>query len=50
MSAHVILNLLNQLWGKDKLIDLSSIFGDEINKFSDTEARLLDSIYHMTLM
>ena len=26
-----------------------SLFRDEFNKFNNTEARLLDSIYHMTL-
>ena len=31
MSAHVLLNLLN-----------------ELNKFNNTSARMLDSIYHMT--
>ena len=36
MSAHVLLNLLNEL-------------GHEFNKFNTTRALLIDSIYHMTL-
>ena len=35
MSANVLLNLLNEL-------------GNEFNKFNNTRARMLDSIYHMT--
>ena len=42
MSAHVLLNLLNKL-GK------RSLFRNELNKFNNTKARMLDSIYHMTL-
>ena len=52
MSAHVLLNLLNE-WGKrDKMRGLPSIlilFRNEFNKFNNTRARMLDSIYHMTL-
>ena len=69
MSAHVLLNLLNEL-GKtdktrglllnllnslrkrDKMRDLRSIlslFRNEFNKSNNTRARMLDSIYHMTL-
>ena len=33
MSAHVMLNLLSELW-----------------KFNNTRARILDYIYHMTLL
>ena len=36
MSAHVLLNLLYE-------------FRNEFNKFNNTRARMLDSIYHMTL-
>ena len=43
MSAHVLLNLLNELGKRDK------IFRNEFNEFNDTRARMLDSIYHMTL-
>ena len=38
MSAHVLFNLLNEL-----------LFPNEFNKFNNTGARMLDSIYHMTL-
>ena len=51
MSAHVLLNLLNELGKRDKMRGLPSIlslFRNEFNKFNNTRARLLDSIYHMT--
>ena len=51
MSAHVLLNLLNKLWKGDQTRGLSSIlslFHNEFNKFNNTGARKLDSIYHMT--
>ena len=51
MSAHVLLNLLNELRIRDKMRVLPSIlslFRNESNKFSKTEARMLDSVYHMT--
>ena len=52
MSAHVLLNLLNELGKRDKMRGLPSIlslFRNELNKFNNTRARMLDSIYHMTL-
>ena len=52
MSAHVLLNLLNELWKSDKMRGLSSIlllFRKEFNKFNNTGPRMLDSIYNMTL-
>ena len=52
MSAHVLLNLLNELRKRDKMRGLPSIlslFHNEFNKFNNTRARMLDSIYHMTL-
>ena len=52
MSAHVLLNLLNELGKRDKMRGLPSIlslFRNEFNKFKNTRARMLDSIYHMTL-
>ena len=51
MSAHVSLNLLNELGGKVRCEFLSSIsvFPNEFNKFNNTGARMQDSIYHMTL-
>ena len=52
MSAHVLLNLLNELGKRDKmrgLLSILSLFRKEFNKFNNTRARMLDSIYHMTL-
>ena len=51
MSAYVLLNLLNELGKRDKmrgLLSISSIFRNDFNKFNNTRARMLDSIYHMT--
>ena len=51
MSAHVLLHLLSELGKRDKLRGLPSIlslFRNEFNKFNNTRARMLDSIYHMT--
>ena len=51
MSAHVLLNLLNELRKRDKMRGLPSIlylFRNEFNKFNNTRARMLDSIYRMT--
>ena len=48
MSAHVLLNLLNELGKRDKMRGLPSIlslFRIEFNKFNNTRARLLESIY-----
>ena len=41
MSAHVLLNLLNELRKRDKMRGLL--------KLNNTGVRMLDSIYHMTL-
>ena len=54
MSAHVLLNLLNELGilKRDKMRDLPiilSLFRNKLNKFNNTRAQMLDSIYHMTL-
>ena len=52
MSAHVLLNLLNELGKRDKMRGLQSIlslFRNEFNKSNNTRARMLDSIYHMAL-
>ena len=52
MSAHVLLNLSNELGRKDKMGGLPSIlslFRNEFNIFNKTGARTLDSIHHMTL-
>ena len=46
-----LLNLLNELGKRDKMRGLPSIlshFRNEFNKFNNTRARMLDSIYHMT--
>ena len=51
MSARVLLNLLNELGKRDIMRGLPSIlflFRNEFNKFNNTRARMLDSIYHMT--
>ena len=52
MSANVLLNLLNELRKRDKMRGLPSIlflFRNEFNKFNNTKAQMLDSIYYMTL-
>ena len=52
MSAHVSLNLLNELRKRDKMRGLPSIlslFCNDFSKFNNTGVRILDSIYHMTL-
>ena len=52
MSAHVLLNLLNKLGKRDKMRGLPSILGlfhNKLNIFNNTGARMLDSIYHLTL-
>ena len=52
MSAHVLLNLLNELGKNYKtrgLLSILSLFHNEFNKFNNTRALMLDSIYHMTL-
>ena len=51
MSAHALLNSLNELGKRDKMRGLPSIlslFCNEFYKFNNTRARMLDSIYHMT--
>ena len=52
MRAHVLLNLSYELGKRDKMRGLSSIlsfFRNEFNKFNNTRARILDSIFHMTV-
>ena len=52
MSAHGLSNLLNELGKYNKMRGLSSIlslFCNQFNKFNNTGARMLDSIYHMIL-
>ena len=47
MSAHVLLNLLNNLGKSDKMRGLH--FSNESDKFNNTGPPMLDSIYHMKL-
>ena len=52
MSAQVLLNTFNKLGKSHKLRGLPSIlslFCNEFNNFNNTRARMLDSIYHMSL-
>ena len=52
MSAHALMNSLNKLRKRDKMGGLPPIlplFRNKFNKLNNTEARMLDSIYHMTL-
>ena len=52
MSGYVLLNLLNELRERNIMRGLSSIlllFRNKLNKFSNTRARMIDSINHMTL-
>ena len=52
MSAHALLNLLNELGKRDKmrgLLRILSLFRNEFNKFNNTSARMLDFIFYMTL-
>ena len=50
MSAHVLLNLLNELGKRDEMRGLLSILSlfREFNKFNNTRAGMLDLIHHMT--
>ena len=48
MSAHVLLNLLNELGKSDKMRGLSSIFSQGV-KFNNARAQMLDYIYRITL-
>lgn len=51
MSAHVLLNLLNEL-GKRKRCEslprILSLFPNEFNKFNNAVAQMQGFIYHMT--
>ena len=52
MSACVLLNLLNKLRKSDKCkacLAFYHFFPNKLNKFNNTGALMLDSIYHMTL-
>ena len=51
MSARVLLNLLNKLRKRDQMGGWPSILSlrNKFNKFNNSGARILDSIYHMTV-
>ena len=53
ISAQVLLNVLNKLWKRDTMEGLLSVYSvffyNEFNKFNNKEAKMIDSIYHMTL-
>ena len=52
ISAHDLFNLLNELrkWDKMRgLPSISSLFRNSFNKFNNTRAPTIDSIYLMTL-
>ena len=52
MSAHVLLKLSNELGKRNKmrgLPNILSLFRNDFNKFNNTRARMLDSLYHMSL-
>ena len=52
MSAHVLLNLLNEFGEKitfQALQSILSISSNEFNKFNKTGARMQANIYYMTL-
>ena len=50
MSAHVLLNLFNELRKRDKCEACRAFyicFAMSFNKFNNTRARMLESIYHI---
>ena len=52
MSAHNLLNLLNKLRKNDNMrgmLNILSLFRNELNTFNNTVAQMLHSIYHMPL-
>ena len=51
MCFNVLLNLLNELRKRDKmrgLLGILLLFRNEFDKFNNTRAQMLDSIYNMT--
>ena len=54
MRAHVLSNSLNELRKSDKMQACQAFylffFCNVFNKFNNTRARMLDSIYHMTFV
>ena len=49
MSAHVLFKLIKQVGEEIKCEACQAFFRNEFNKFNNTRARMLDSIYHITL-
>ena len=52
MGAHDLLNLLNKLRKNDNmrvLLNIFSLFRNELNTINNTGAQILHSIYHMPL-
>ena len=52
ISAHVLLNLLNELRKKDKFVACQTFylfFATSLIKFINIGARMLDSVYHVVL-
>ena len=48
----MLIEFIKRVRERDKmrgLLSILSIFRNEFNKFNNTRARMLDSIYHMTL-
>ena len=50
MSAHAVLNLLDELGGKDKMRGFAKHLLVFPSGFNNTGARMQDSIYHMILI
>ena len=53
MSAHVLLNLLNELGKRDKmrgLLSILSLFRNKFNKFNNTRAQMLDSTCGLSIL
>ena len=56
IGAHLLFNLINDLRKRDQMQGLPSIlaehfisfFHNQFNKFNNTRARMVDSIYHIT--
>ena len=49
MSAHVLLNLLNELGENIRCEAFLSVFSNGFNIFNNIGARMQDPIYHITL-
>ena len=51
MSSHILFNFIKRVWKSDKIRGLPSIlsiFRNVFNKFNNTRARMVYSIYHKT--